>query len=528
MKAFHAILKQTVRSALRSKVFLVLFALILLCVIGLPLTIRGDNTAAGLIQVSLTYSLNLVIALVSASCLWLGCSLLSSEIEGYQVHMAVTKPCPRWKLWTGKFVGVFLMHAVILVVSMVLIYGLTFYRLRAAHASGLFSDSDMARLQREFLVARRQFRPAMPDLRDKVTEEYEKRVKQGLVDARMDELAVKRQIMQELASAMMRNIVVKPGEEHTWEFKDVRIPAGADVRLCLRFRMYSNDSLTTDQRMIPLDFGFQYKGAVQGVTGRPTVWYTEGPEGARAPFVMPGGSWQEINTLTSQEEALLATEGIKEGVFPLKAADVVDAEGKSPVVLTIRNLGDLLLPPAEAIPPDEESQKEYQRQVRNSTAVFQVADGPTLLCPVASFPQNYFRTMLMALFQLAFLAALGSTVGALFSTPVAVFVAVAYLIIGLVVPAALNAPLRGDDGRFMYANVWEKAAHLMAQGVQTLVVTVDDLNTTGDLAAGKLVELHELGWAFLKVLVVRSGLLAFLGIFFLTRRELGLVVRRNT
>lgn len=80
----------------------------------------------------------------------------------------------------------------------------------------------------------------------------------------------------------------------------------------------------------------------------------------------------------------------------------------------------------------------------------------------------------------------------------------------------------------MYANAWEKSAHVMAKCVQTLVVTVDDLNTTGDLAAGKLVEMDDLGWAFLKVLVIRSGLLAFLGIFFLTRRELGLVVRRNS
>ena len=123
MKAFNAILKQTIRSAVRSKVFIVLFALILLCVIGLPLTIRGDNTAAGLVQVSLTYSLNLVIALVSASCLWLACSLVSSEIEGYQVHMVVTKPCPKWKLWLGKFIGVFLMHAFILVISMFIMGG---------------------------------------------------------------------------------------------------------------------------------------------------------------------------------------------------------------------------------------------------------------------------------------------------------------------------------------------------------------------------------------------------------------------
>ncbi len=55
---------------------------------------------------------------------------------------------------------------------------------------------------------------------------------------------------------------------------------------------------------------------------------------------------------------------------------------------------------------------------------------------------------------------------------------------------------------------------------------MDDLNTTGDLAAGRLVEAKDLGWAFLRVIVIRSGLLAGLGIYFLTRRELGLVVRR--
>ena len=527
MKAFNAILKQTVRSALRSKVFLVLFALILLCVIGLPLTIRGDNTAAGLIQVSLTYSLNLVIALISASCLWLGCSILSSEIEGYQVHLAVTKPCPRWKLWAGKFAGVFLMHALILVASMALVYGLTFYRLRAAHASGFFSDSDMERLNREFLVARREVRPALPDLRDKVTEEYEKRLRQGLVDARSDELAVKKAIMSELATAVMRNIVVKPGESHTWTFKNVHLP-GKDARLSLRFRMYSNDAINTDQRQIPLDFGLHLLGeeVAQAQGAAPIAWYSDGQEGA--PYIMPGGSWQEINTLSPEQEARIQEEGIPAGVMPATAAQVVPAAGKAPVVLVIQNLADKFLPPASAIPQDEESQKEYKRQVRNSTAVFQVADGPTLLCPVASFSQNYLRTMLMAIFQLGFLPALGCTVGALFSTPVAAFVAVAYLIIGLVVPAALSAPLKGEDGRYMYANAWEKSAHVMAKCVQTLVVTVDDLNTTGDLAAGKLVEMDDLGWAFLKVLVIRSGLLAFLGIFFLTRRELGLVVRRNS
>lgn len=529
MKAFNAIFKQTVRSALRSKVFIVLFALILLCVIGLPLTIRGDNTAAGLVQVSLTYSLNLVIALVSASCLWLACSLLSSEIEGYQVHMVVTKPCPRWKLWFGKFLGVFLMHAVILVVSMAVIYGLTFYRISHAQKTGLFTEEDIQKLRQESLVARREFRPTPPDLQNAVVEEYRKRVNQGVINVNVtDELAAKQAIMNELLENVMSNITMKPGETKSWSFNNVRIP-DKDAVIYLRFRMYSNDTMTTDQRQIPLDIGVQVfadeNGKRQPRTGAvPEVWYTEF---TGKPFMMPGGSWQEISTIPpSVKRDAEGTLTLTEGTLPVYAKMIVDDESKDQVRVTFRNLSDLLLPPAESIPADEESQDEYRKLVRNATGVFQVADGPTLLCPVASFLDNYLRTMLMAIFQLAFLSALGCTVGSLFSTPVAVFVAVAYLIIGLVVPAATSAPLRGDNGRFIYKNVWEHGAHYMAQGVQALVVTVDDLDCTGNLANGRLVELSQLNMAFLKVVLLRSGLLALIGIYCLTRRELGLVVRR--
>lgn len=528
MKSFNAILKQTIRSAVRSKVFIVLFALILLCVIGLPLTIRGDNTASGLVQVSLTYSLNLVIALVSASCLWLACSLVSSEIEGYQVHMVVTKPCPKWKLWIAKFVGVFVMHAIILVISMFIIYGLTFVRLNRAHKTGLFTDDDMRRLRQESLVARREFRPTPIDLRDDVVKEYEKRVREGTVDARSDELAVKKGIMTELLEQATRNITVKPGETHSWNYSNVVLPKDNPV-LYLRFRMYSNDSSTTDQRQIPIDLGFQIysdeKGTPLPRTGAvPEIWFSSI---TGEPFVMPGGSWQELSTISETQEK--DDEGkivLLENQMPVFANMLVNGDSGNSVKFVFRNYGDAMLPDKDSIPADEESQKEYNRQVRNMTAVFQVADGPLLLCPVTTFFDNYMRTMLMALFQLAFLAALGTTVGALFSTPVAVFVAIAYIVIGSVVPYALEAPLRGDDGTFMYSSVWQKSAHYMAQGVQALVVTVDDLACTGKLADGRLVENPVLFWAFIKVVLVRSGLLALIGIICLYRRELGLVVRR--
>ena len=527
MKAFNAILKQTIRSAMRSKVFIVLFALILVCVIGLPLTIRGDNTAAGLIRVSLTYALNLVIALVSASCLWLGCSLLSSEIEGYQIHLVVTKPCPKWVFWVGKCVGIFLMHAFILLISMLVIYGLTFYRLNSAHKSGLFTDSDIQKLRQESLVARRQFRPKLSNLQERVVKEYEKRVSQGIVDARSDELAVKKEIMQDLMAEATRNITLKPGAQHTWEYENVVLPK-EDPIIYLRFRMYSNATNNTDQRQIPLDLGFQVYADENGKEqprsggGIPFASYAEAQG---TPFVMPGGSWQELSTISvnapKNEEGLVV---LTESQIPVYAGMIVNHDAKDSAKVVIANMS--AVPDKSSIPEDDESKRAYDRMVRNATAVFQYADGPVLLCPVTSFLDNYFRTMLMAFFQLAFLAALGCTVGALFSTPVAVFAAIAYIVIGLVVPTAIDAPLRMEDGSYTYKNVWEQSAHYMAKVVQTLVVTVDDLNCTGDLANGQLVEYNKIGWSFLKVLVIRSGLLALVGILCLYRRELGLVVRR--
>ena len=62
--------------------------------------------------------------------------------------------------------------------------------------------------------------------------------------------------------------------------------------------------------------------------------------------------------------------------------------------------------------------------------------------------------------------------------------------------------------------------------MSTPVVTLDDLDCTGDLADGRLVETADIVWTFFRVLILRTGILAGVGIFILNRRELGLVVRK--
>ena len=171
MKSFLAIVRQTMRSAIRAKVFHVLGVLILLSVFLLPATVSGDGTAKGLVQISLTYSLGIVVALISTTALWLSCSQLSREIEAYNVHLVLSKPCPRWKLWFGKWTGIFIMHAVIMLVSAVVIYGLIQFRVYRETKNGRFTKEEIAQLDKEIRVGRREFRADKADLRDKIEAE---------------------------------------------------------------------------------------------------------------------------------------------------------------------------------------------------------------------------------------------------------------------------------------------------------------------------------------------------------------------
>lgn len=470
MKAFFAIMIQTIRSATRSKVFHVLFLVILLAVFLLPTTVSGDGTASGLVQISLTYSLNVVVALISATTLWLACSLLSREIEAYNIHLIVSKPCPRWLVWLGKWAGVFVMHAVILLVSAGIIFALIHWRL----GRGNFSEQEMNRLKLETMVGRRSFLPMRPDFASEVNREYLRRLGNAELASGHNEATVKSEIRR---SVLAKEGEVKPGEMKTWTYQNVKAAADNDL-LYVRYRMYSGDTSDTNQKIIPCLWGFLLPSEKDQVSA----------PYAMQEFRVAGGSFQEM---------------------PVRALAVIDKDFHNQVKVRFVNLP-----------------QEMWAGVQATPAVFQASDRPVILCKVTGFFSNYARSMILALFQIAFLAALGCAVGSAFSTPVAAFAAISYLVIGLSVQAATSAPLRNEDGTYRYKSLMEKSVHKFAQVVNILVVSVDDLDATSDLAKGNLVEYRRIGKAFLNLIVIRTGLIAGLGIWILTKREFGTVIKR--
>ena len=160
MKKIMAIALISVRTAIRSRIVLCLIALLLMVIIGLPLTIKGDGTLGGRIQILLTYTLGVVMFILSMTTLWAGCAAISQEIAERQIHLIVAKPVGRLQIWIGKWLGLLLLNAALLLASGVTVYGLLRWNTR----DDVLTVEERQELSEDILVARRLVLPDFPDM----------------------------------------------------------------------------------------------------------------------------------------------------------------------------------------------------------------------------------------------------------------------------------------------------------------------------------------------------------------------------
>ena len=98
MRAFLAIVKLTFRHAVRSHIFQLLLGVLLLCIALIPTTVI-NSSAADFLRSALFYSLWIVSAVLGLSAMWLGCYVMTCDIDSYQLHMVVSKPVSRVVIW---------------------------------------------------------------------------------------------------------------------------------------------------------------------------------------------------------------------------------------------------------------------------------------------------------------------------------------------------------------------------------------------------------------------------------------------
>lgn len=192
MSQILAIAKLTVKEAVRFKLVALLAVFLIAAVTALPLLLKDDGTARGFAQILLTYSLGLTVTTLSFATLWLSCGLLARDIEDCRIQMIVVKPIARWKIWLGKWLGILILDAFLMIIAGGVIYGLLLYR-----ASSL-PEKQQSILQNEIFVARGVAKELPLNLEPTIEAVYQERLKQRAIESEVDKQELRRQIAEQV------------------------------------------------------------------------------------------------------------------------------------------------------------------------------------------------------------------------------------------------------------------------------------------------------------------------------------------
>jgi hypothetical protein len=190
--------------------------------------------------------------------------------------------------------------------------------------------------------------------------------------------------------------------------------------------------------------------------------------------------------------------------------------------------------PAERLPPGARIALVFGMRADRSNTPHHVTFHPEhpveLYVPTAGFGENLLRTLLLMFCRVALLAALGVTVGTVFTFPVAVFAATAVILATLVtqffIYSSACEPGCGHEhhGEETTPQWVEWTGDHLARGVQFVVAPVLRYRVRGRLAGGVAVTWDEVHEAAGVLVFIYGGVLCALGCGALRRREIALPV----
>ena len=177
-------------------------------VVVLTLIIKDDGTARGFTQIILTYTLALTTTLLGFATLWLSCGILAREIEEAQMQMVVVKPIARWQIWLGKWLGIMMLNAMLILLAGGAIYALMQVRARK------LSASEQAILRNEVFVARKVAMEELPDFEEMAGRVLRERLKEGPPPEGLPLPALQTIFREQIKSRFQ---LVAPNQRRMWE-----------------------------------------------------------------------------------------------------------------------------------------------------------------------------------------------------------------------------------------------------------------------------------------------------------------------
>ena len=230
MRRLYAIAMMTVTIAVRYKVFLVLLVFLSFLLLFLPRMIVSDGTAEGYVTVFLTYSLRMVVVILSLATVWISCALICSEIEYKQIYFIGTKPVSRMMLWLGKWCGVLLLNGILLGCAAVSIYGVLVWKLHSKD----FSAQDLSLLKEKTLVARKKIMPEMS-----VVQPDNGAASSGSLSSLTPQVRQQAHDREKQKTVALSRIMLPKKSLHQWVFKNITITRSPQHTLFIKYRFFA-------------------------------------------------------------------------------------------------------------------------------------------------------------------------------------------------------------------------------------------------------------------------------------------------
>lgn len=395
--------------AVRMKVALVFMVGVLVVLPMLPELSSVDKPVHYRVQTFMSWSLMLVGLMLSLMTVFLACRTLSAEIENKQIYTLVVKPLGRVELLIGKWLGIVVLDALLLLVSGGAIYGYTVYYLGQMPA---INEFDARALKTEVLTARLTIPATPPEpLRDRVLRKIEQTLREdagalvdlgrreaeatqrfGLTKDQWLEIGTDRAYQEMLPQVQRQWMSVAPHAEEGYLF--------TGLREAKRVGMAELEAARLEERV---PSGLAY---VQ-------LRYKVGSSGTVHDNYLP--VWITANGNRKPEKLMLNRYEVMR--IP---ARMIDDEGK--LLITIHN----------------EHPEDPGRTLMTSL-VFNPGDGLELLYEAGGFGANLARGMVGMWVKLSFLAMLGLMSATFLGFPVACLLSLLVLLIAQLSPFVVES-----------------------------------------------------------------------------------------
>jgi len=223
------------RAAVRSRVVAVLLVVLAAGVIGIPQLVTGDGTPGSEMQVRLRYTLAFGVGILGLATLWTSCAAFGAEIDSRRMELTVVKPVHPLTLWLGRWLGILLLDALLLlgvVAGIRMQLGLSLAKL-----PGSINPASL-------LVSRVIARPLLPAPEDEARRRFDELQRANRLPQDISPAAFFHQLIHESRN---RYTVLHPGEHASWRFL-LPQPVGADGKIWIRMRFDTEAESLADVR----------------------------------------------------------------------------------------------------------------------------------------------------------------------------------------------------------------------------------------------------------------------------------------